>query len=226
MGLHRARHQAGGAVAAAGLAHRRAVRAGGGHPAGGLPLPAARRQQPGRPGLGRRGLRGHDSRPERRRHADQRVPRGASRRGHAGAGGDHRGAAVPQYRASRGLGWLRGVAGRGLPGGRRRRRWRDDDRRRPGSGIAADVSGLYRGADPPAGGARPAGRDGPAVPRRHAGHAAGGGHDRGDALRGRRGAGPAGHGRAGAGGHAAAIRALRLRAVPRIRGGGRALPQP
>jgi hypothetical protein len=227
LGNDRARHQARGGVAAACLADRDPVRPGRRDPAGGPPFPAARRVQPGHPGVGCRGVRRHDPGPERGRHADERHARGAARRRHASPGRDHRGGAAAQRGAPGRLGGLRRVAGRCRPRGRgRTRRRRDDERRWPDRRVAAALVVLHGGADSAAGGSRPGRGDGAAVPGRDGGRAACRDRDRGPADGRRGGARPARHRRPRAGRHARAVHAVRLRPGSRLGRDRRDLPQP
>jgi hypothetical protein len=228
VGVHRARHQDRGALPAARLADRGALRPGRAGAADRPPLAPAGRLQPGRAGLGRRRLRRHGLRAERRGHADQRQPRGAAGRGHAGAGRGHRRAGLPHRGPPRGLAGLRGLAGRGRPGGRGGRPGRrEHGRRRPGPGLAAAVRLVHRGPDPAAARPRPGRGHRRADAGRHAGHAARGRPDRGTAPSRDRGRARAPrHHRPGAGRDAAPVHPVRLRPVTCVAGRRRAVPEP
>gem|GEM_PF-5356046 len=212
-------------MAAAGLAHRRAVRPGRRRAPRRRPVPGPCRVQPGRARVGRGGVRRVDPRAERRDRAHQREPCGPARRRHARAGRGHRGPTAPQGGAPGGLDGLRGVVRRCRSRRRRRRRGRDLHRRRPGPGVAGVLGLVHRGAGPAAARPRPGRRDRGAVPRGGAGHPARRRH-RGHAGHPRWCGHPAGHRRAGAGGHARAVHALRVRAGPGLRRDRRRVREP
>ncbi len=196
VGHHRARDQARPGVAAAGLAHRGAVRPGRRRAPGRRPLPGRRRLPPGRARLGRGRVRRVDPGPERRDHPHQREPCRPAHRGHTRAGGDHRRPAAPQRGPSGGLDGLCRVARRRRAGRRRRGRRRDPGRRRAGPGLAGLLGLVHRGPGPAAARPRPGRRDRRAVPRGGARHPPRGRRHRGGPAgrrrRGRRGWPPPG----------------------------------
>ena len=220
LGHHRAAVQGRPGLAAAGLAHLRALRRGRRHPAGGrLPRyrPAARGGQPGRAGRRRTRIRRVSDPAERRRRAHQRQPRGPADWRHPGPGRDHRGALASQRGAPAGLGRLRGVTrGRRHCRGRPVRR-REPGRRWPRAGIPAAVGGLHGGPDAAAERTRSGRRDRRAVPGSRAGQPGPRRRHGGRACRASRVRRRPGHCRARGRRHAGALHPLRLRPEPRVR---------
>ena len=212
-------------MAAARLAHFRALRHRGLHLAHGIQVRRARRLHPEAADLGRDRLRRHDLAAERRHHRDQRQPCRAADGRRAGPGRGSRSAVPPHGGAAGGLGRVRGVGRRGRPDHRRSRGRGDGARRWPGAGVGADVRRVHRGAGAAAARAGPGRGDRRAVPgRRRRGAARRRGHRR---RSGR--AGPrcrAGDRRSGGRRHPAAVHAVRLRAEPGFRHDGRCVPQP
>ena len=206
------------------LAHLRAFRPGRRHPADSHPLPGASRVLPSGADLGRDRVRRIGRRAERRYRPDQRQPRRPADRCHARPDRGHRGPMAAHRGPAGGLGRFRAFAGWRRPDRRRHRRRRHGRWRRPGTHIAAAVVHVHRGAGPLA--ARPGSSRGHrgAVPGRRDRHAAGRRAHRRDARGTHRPRPGPGHRRAGGRRHAAAVHAVRLRAEPRVRRGGRRLP--
>ena len=218
--------QAGPALAAAGLAHLRALRGGRRDPPPGSPPPAPAHVPARRARLRRARLRRLCRPAERRDHPDQRHPRRlADRRGPCDGRGD-RGGVAARRGAPGGVGsalpW-RWLASR--PGHRRPRRRGERRRGRAGAGVLAGIGCVYGGADTTAGGPGPDRRDRRAIPRRRPGRAAVCGSHRGPAVHARRRRARPGHRRPGGRRHAAAVRPVRLRAEPGARRGGRGVLQ-
>ena len=225
LGHHGAAVQAGLALAAAGLAHVRALRRGRRDPAPGRPPPAQGRVPARRAGLRRGRLRRLRRAAERRYHPDQRDPcRPADRLG-PGDGRSDRGGVAARRGTPGGVGRLRPGTGRRWPG-HRRQWWRCEHRRgRARAGIPAGIGHVHGGADATARGPGPGRRDRGAVPRRRPGRAAVRGAYRGPPGRSRRRRARPGHRRPGGRRHAAAVRPVRLRAEPGARRGGRGVLQ-
>ena len=225
LGHHGAAVQAGPALAAAGLAHVRALRRGRRDPAPGRPPPAQGRVPARRAGLRRGRLRRLRRAAERRYHPDQRDPcRPADRLGPGDGRGD-RGPVAARRGAPGGVGGLRPGAGRRRPGHRRSRRRGEHRRGRARAGFPAGIGDVHGGADAAARGPGPGRRDRGAVPRCRPGRAAVRGRHRGPPGRPRRRRARPGHRRPHGRRHAAAVRPVRLRAEPGARRGGRGVLQ-
>ncbi len=164
MGHYSAAFQAGPWVAAARLAHLRALRHGGTRPGRGRTLPGARRIHPGRARLGRDRVRRLSSATERRYRPNQCQPRGAADRRRTCAGCDYCGPLAPQRGAPGRLGGIRGLARRCRPCRWREGRRRNYRRRWPGACVAAAADHIHRGAGPPAARPRPGRGDRRTVP--------------------------------------------------------------
>ena len=130
----------------------------------------------------------------------------------------------PDGGAPGGLGGLRGVAGRRWPGPGPEAGQRDGRRRWPGAGVAVAVGGVHGGAGPACAAATGRGDRG-AVPGGGAGRAASR-WPRRACLPSRPASAPRWPSLAGWPGDAAAVHAVRLRAGPGVRRGGRCLPRP
>ena len=225
LGYHGAAVQAGPALAAAGLAHLRALRRGRRDPPPRSPPPAPGRVPARRARLRRARLRRLCRPAERRDHPDQRHPRRPADRRGPGDGRGDRGGVAARRGAPGGVGWLRPGAGRRRPGHRRPRRRGELRRGRAGTGVPAGIGCVYGGADAAAGGPGPDRRDRSAVPRRRPGRAAVRGSHRGPAVHARRRRACPGHRRPGGRRHTAAVRPIRLCAEPGARRGGRGVLQ-
>lgn len=225
LGHHGAVVQAGLALAAAGLAHVRALRRGRRYLAPGRPPPPPGRVPACRAGLRCGRLRRLRRAAERRYHPDQRDPcRPADRLGPGDGRGD-RGGVAARRGAPGGMGRVHPGPGRGRPGHRRPWRRCEHRRGRARADVPAGIGHVHGGADPAACGPGPGRRDRGAVPRRRPGRAAVRGRHRGTAGHPRHRRARAGHRRPGGGRHTAAVRTVRLRAEPGARRGGRGVLQ-